>query len=93
VVALNRAVAIAKVRGPAEALDSIERLSNDSKLNSYYLFHTVRGHLLLDLGRHAEAAACFHKALECRCSEPERRFILRKMEGYLPGALSGSVKR
>jgi RNA polymerase sigma-70 factor, ECF subfamily len=89
VVALNRAVAISRVRGPADALLSIETL----KLDGYYLFHTVRGHLLLELSRHAEAADCFREALKCRCSEPERRFIRRKMESYLPGALSGSVKR
>ena len=85
VVALNRAVAISRVRGPADALHSIEAL----KLDGYYLFHTVRGHLLLELSRHAEAAACFREALNCRCSEPERRFIRRKMESYLPGAFSG----
>jgi RNA polymerase sigma-70 factor (ECF subfamily) len=75
VVALNRAVAIARVRGAAEALGSIESL----KLPGYYLLLAVRGHLLLDLGRSAEAAACFHEALQCRCSEPERRFLRRKI--------------
>jgi RNA polymerase sigma-70 factor, ECF subfamily len=75
VVALNRAVAIARVRGAAEALGSIESL----KLPGYYPLLAVRGHLLLDLGRSDEAAACFNKALECRCSEPERRFLRRKI--------------
>jgi RNA polymerase sigma-70 factor (ECF subfamily) len=75
VVALNRAVAIARVRGAAEALGSIESL----KLPRYYLLLAVRGHLLLDLGRSTEAAACFHEALQCRCSEPERRFLRRKI--------------
>jgi RNA polymerase sigma-70 factor (ECF subfamily) len=75
VVALNRAVAIAKVRGAAEALASIESLN----LPGYYLLLAVRGHLLLDLGRRGEAVACFNEALECRCSEPERRFLRRKI--------------
>lgn len=75
VVALNRAVAIARVRGAAEALASIEKL----QLPGYYLLLAVRGHLLLDLGRRAEAIACFNEALECRCSEPERRFLRRKI--------------
>jgi RNA polymerase sigma-70 factor (ECF subfamily) len=75
VVALNRAVAIAKVRGAAEALASIESLN----LPGYYLLLAVRGHLLLDLGRRAEGVACFNEALECRCSEPERRFLRRKI--------------
>jgi RNA polymerase sigma-70 factor (ECF subfamily) len=72
---LNRAVAIARVRGAAEALCSIESL----KLPGYYLLLAVRGHLLLDLGRSEEAEACFHEALQCRCSEPERRFLRRKI--------------
>lgn len=75
VVALNRAVAIARVRGAAEALASIEQLT----LPGYYLLLAVRGHLLLDLGRRAEAVACFNAALDCRCSEPERRFLRRKI--------------
>jgi RNA polymerase sigma-70 factor (ECF subfamily) len=74
VVALNRAVAIAKVNGPASGLAAIESL----KLPGYYLYLAVRGHLLLELGLRAEAAACFTAALECRCSEPERRFLQRK---------------
>jgi predicted RNA polymerase sigma factor len=40
----------------------------------------VRGHLLLELGRGAEAAACFRAALERPCSKPERRFLKRKLE-------------
>jgi RNA polymerase sigma-70 factor (ECF subfamily) len=75
VVALNRAVAIARVRGTAEALASIDSL----KLPGYYLLLAVRGHLLLELGRSEEASACFNEALECRCSEPERRFLRRKI--------------
>jgi RNA polymerase sigma-70 factor (ECF subfamily) len=75
VVALNRAVAIARVRGASEALASIQQLT----LPGYYLLLAVRGHLLLDLGRRAEAVACFNAALECRCSEPERRFLRRRI--------------
>jgi RNA polymerase sigma-70 factor (ECF subfamily) len=79
VVALNRAVAVAKVEGPAAALESIEPLAGDPKLRQYHLFLAVRGHLLLELGRPAEAAGCFRAALECRCSEPERRFLTRRL--------------
>jgi RNA polymerase sigma-70 factor (ECF subfamily) len=85
VVALNRAVAVAKVCGPAEALAAIEPLANDPKLHDYYLLLAVRGHLLLDLGRPGEAAACFRAALDCPCSTPERRFLRRKL-GECEGA-------
>ncbi len=80
VVALNRAVAVAKVRGPAEALAAIEPLENDPKLRGYYLLLAVRGHLQLELGRRTEAAACFRAALNCPCSQPERRFLRRKLQ-------------
>ncbi len=80
VIALNRAVAVAKVHGAAAALEVVERLQDDSKLGAYYLLLALRGHLLLEIGRRAEAAECFKAALDCRCSEPERRFLRRKLE-------------
>jgi RNA polymerase sigma-70 factor, ECF subfamily len=79
VVALNRAVAVAKVRGPAEALAAIEPLIANPALREYYLLLAVRGHLLLELDRREEAAACYEAALQCRCSEPERRLLRRKL--------------
>lgn len=82
VVALNRAVAISKVNGPADGLAAIESL----KLPGYYLYLAVRGHLLLQLGAREEAAGCFRAALECRCSEPERRFLQRKIAECDQGA-------
>jgi RNA polymerase sigma-70 factor, ECF subfamily len=79
VVALNRAVAVAKVRGPAEGLAAIEPLIANPTLREYYLLLAVRGHLLLELERCEEAAGCYRAALECRCSEPERRLLRRKL--------------
>jgi RNA polymerase sigma-70 factor (ECF subfamily) len=79
VVALNRAVAVAKVRGPAQALAAIEPLIANPALREYYLLLAVRGHLLLELDRHGEAADCYKAALQCRCSEPERRLLRRKL--------------
>jgi RNA polymerase sigma-70 factor (ECF subfamily) len=80
VVALNRAVAVAKVHGPAAALAAIEPLQQDPSLGAYYLLLALRGHLLLELGRAPEAADCFRAALQCRCSEPERRFLRGKLD-------------
>jgi|SRR5579871_183227 len=79
VVALNRAVAVAKVEGPAEALRLVELLAGDPKIQEYYLLWAVRGHLLRELDRHAEAAFCYRAALECACSAPEQRFLRRKL--------------
>ena len=80
VVTLNRAVVVGKVEGPAQALAAIAPLENNTRLRSYYLLPAVRGHLFLELGQPVEAAVCFRAALECPCSEPERRFLRRKLE-------------
>jgi len=79
VVALNRAVAISRVHGPAAALAAVRPLERDRHLRRYHLLLAVRGQLLLDLGRTAEAAEAFTAALECDCTEPERRFLRRKL--------------
>lgn len=89
VVALNRAVAIAKVRGPAEALAALEPLMNDEKLRRYYLLLATRGHLLLQLSRYAEASVCFEEALRRPCSEPERRFLHRRIADCGPATCDG----
>jgi len=81
VVALNRAVAVAKVRGATEALAAIEPIEDEPKLRHYHLLLAVRGQLLSDVGRMDEAADCFRAALECACSEPERRLLARRLEG------------
>ncbi len=80
VIALNRAVAVAKVHGAAEALASVDLLREDPKLRDYHLFFAVRGHLLMELGRRTDAASSFQKALEFGGSEPERRFLRRRLE-------------
>jgi RNA polymerase sigma-70 factor (ECF subfamily) len=80
IVALNRAVAIAKVHGPADALAAVAPLDRDPKLRHYHLLLAVRGQLLLDLGRSHEAADAFRTALTCACTEPERRLLTRRLE-------------
>ena len=79
VVRLNRAVAVARVQGADAGLRAIEALANDPKLREYHLLLAVQGHFLLETGRMVEAAKAFEGALRCRCSEPERRFLQRKL--------------
>ena len=79
VVRLNRAVALAKVHGPAEALAAIAPIEHDPKLRHYHLLLAVRGELLKDLGRHMEAAEAFRSALALAGTEPERRFLTRRL--------------
>jgi RNA polymerase sigma-70 factor, ECF subfamily len=90
VVALNRAVALAKVRGPAEGLVAVEPLAANRQLRDYHLLLAVRGHLLLELGRMVEAARCFREAIERPCSAPERRFLTRKLAACESTACPGT---
>jgi RNA polymerase sigma-70 factor (ECF subfamily) len=75
IIALNRVVAVAKVLGAEEALRELDQLENENTLKTYYLFYAVRGRLLKQLGAHEAAAASFQQALQCPCSEPERKFL------------------
>jgi RNA polymerase sigma-70 factor (ECF subfamily) len=61
VITLNRAVAVAKVRGPAAALEMIEPLS--SRLSGYFHFFGVKGAFLMQLGRAEEARIAFGRAI------------------------------
>jgi RNA polymerase sigma-70 factor (ECF subfamily) len=61
VVTLNRAVAVAKLRGPAAALAMIEPLAE--RLSSYFHFFGVKGAMLLQLGRADEARIAFDRAI------------------------------
>jgi RNA polymerase sigma-70 factor (ECF subfamily) len=75
VVALNRAVALAEVHGPAAALAAIEGLP----LDNYYLFHAVRADFLVRLGRLPEAADAYRQAVGLAGTEAERRFLEAKL--------------
>ena len=61
VVTLNRAVAVSKLRGAAEALEMIEPLAG--KLNGYFYFFGLKGALLIQLGRNEEARTAFDRAI------------------------------
>ena len=79
VVRLNRAVALAKVRGPDEALRELDTIDGDPSLREYPLLPTTRGHLLWGCGEHRAAAAALRQALDMRLSEPERAFLRRRL--------------
>ena len=74
VVALNRAVALAEVRGPAAGLAAVDDLRS-SGLHSYYLFHASRADLLRRLGRSTEAAAAYATARSLTTNPVEQAFL------------------
>ncbi|UGX86192.1 RNA polymerase sigma factor [Phyllobacterium meliloti] len=61
VITLNRSIAVAKVRGPEEALILIEPL--EDRLSGYFHFFGVKGGLLMQLGRKQEARVAFDRAI------------------------------
>ncbi len=78
VVSLNRAVAVAKVRGPAAALAMLDALAKD--LPGYFYFFGVRGALLADLGRPDEAREAFDRALAVAKSPAEAAHIRMQID-------------
>ena len=77
VVALNRAVAIGEVHGPAAALALVDLLD----LDHYYLFHATRADLLWRLGRQSEAEAAYARAAALAPTDAERQFLARGGRG------------
>ena len=73
VVALNRAVAVAMVDGPAAALAIVDGLGE--ALADYHLWHATRADLLRRLDRRVEAIAAYEHARALTDNEPERRFL------------------
>jgi RNA polymerase sigma-70 factor (ECF subfamily) len=92
VVELNRAVAIAMVEGPERGLWLIEELLARGQLLQYPMAHSARADLCRRLGRVAKARASYETALELLGAEtdqrePERRFLLRRIEEIQRGEL------
>jgi RNA polymerase sigma-70 factor (ECF subfamily) len=73
VVRLNRAVAVAEVDGPQAALELLAGL--DGALAGFHLLPAVRADLLRRLGRDAEAAAAYERAIALTANEAERRYL------------------
>ena len=77
VVALNRAVAVAEAGAPQRALELVDSL----ELGDYRYVHSTRAELLRRLGRQEEARAAFEHALRLAATDPERRFLARRLAG------------
>jgi RNA polymerase sigma-70 factor (ECF subfamily) len=77
VVSLNAAVAVAMARGPEQGLARMAPL--EAELGGYHLFHAARADLQRRLGRDDDAAESYARALELAPSEPEQRFLRRRL--------------
>ncbi|WP_020659695.1 RNA polymerase sigma factor [Amycolatopsis benzoatilytica] len=81
VVALNRAVAVAEVDGPALALAIVDGV----ELGDRHLFHAVRADLLARLGRCAESVRAYDEALRLVANDAERLLLARKRAAVASG--------
>jgi len=86
-VELNRAIAVAEVAGPEAALVIVERIDFEpSELDHYCSLHSTRADLLRRLGRTIDARYAYGRALQLTRSEPERRFLKRRIAELPPPA-------
>jgi RNA polymerase sigma-70 factor (ECF subfamily) len=84
VVELNRAVAVAMAFGPQAGLELVDSLADEPALRGYHLLPSVRGDLLLRLGRPAEARAEFMRAADLCDNAPERELLLSRAVACAP---------
>jgi RNA polymerase sigma factor (sigma-70 family) len=77
-VALNRAIALAMVEGPAAGLERLDALAADPRLAGHHRLDAVRAHLLERSGDVAGADAHYRRAAERTTSIPERNYLLAK---------------
>ncbi|BBH44939.1 RNA polymerase sigma factor [Pseudomonas sp. KU43P] len=80
VVALNRAVALAKRDGPQAGLREVEAILGAGELHEYHLAHAARAELHQQLGNVEEARAAWRRALELTRQAPERRHIEQRLQ-------------
>jgi RNA polymerase sigma-70 factor (ECF subfamily) len=79
VIALNHAVAVAMGEDLEQGLSLINQLGETGTLESYYLYHAARADLLRRLGRLAEAAEAYKRALALTANAVERRYMRQRL--------------
>ncbi|MBJ7412546.1 MAG: RNA polymerase sigma factor, partial [Phenylobacterium sp.] len=78
VIELNRAIAVGFAEGPAAGLAVLDTVAEAPALQRYHLLPSVRGDLLLRLGRTAEARAEFLRGAALAGNAQERAFLNRR---------------
>lgn len=83
VVDLNRAVAISMAYGPSAGLEILQSLHSDPGMKQYHLLPSIKGNLLLKLGRKQEAFTEFQRAASLTQNVQEQKFLLKQAEDCL----------
>jgi RNA polymerase sigma-70 factor (ECF subfamily) len=79
VVALNRAIVIANLRGPRAGLDALAAIRDLEALNTYYLLHAVLGEFESQLNNAKAAAGHFRKSLQLAEIKTEQAFLAKRL--------------
>ena len=90
VAAMNRAVAVARVHGAQAGMVALDAITDRSKLESYHLFHVIRGTFTAELGHHSAALTHFRQAGNLATLPAERDFIARRIhecEAVIPNSI------
>lgn len=89
IVDLNRAIAVALAEGPDAGLEMLDNLGQDAHLAGYHLLPATRADLLRRRGDFVEAVPHYLRALELAPSDPERRFLQRRIDEMRSAASGG----
>jgi RNA polymerase sigma-70 factor, ECF subfamily len=84
VIEINRAVAVAMGRKPEDGLALLDEIESREQMEDFHLLHSARADMLRRLGRSAEAADAYRRALSLTTNDVERRFLRRRLAECLP---------
>jgi RNA polymerase sigma-70 factor (ECF subfamily) len=79
IVALNRAVAVGMARGPDAGLAAVDSLAADGALAGYHLLSSVRGDLLMKMGRLSEAREEIQRAISMTQNLREQELLMKRL--------------
>ena len=85
IVGVNRAVAIANIRGPKAGLEAVRSVRGLNKLSSYYLLYAVLGEFEMRSGNLQAAAEQFRRSFELAETKSERAFLLKRLQRCADG--------
>ena len=92
IVELNRAVAVAMAFGPAAGLEIVDALTSEPTLHNYHLLPSVRGDLLVKLGRFEEARAEFQRAASLTRNARECELLLERAAACARGPVPPQLR-
>lgn len=92
IVALNRAVAVGMAQGPAAGLDEVDKLTADPALTGYHLLPSVRGDLLMKMGRFTEAREEIQRAITMTQNLREQELLTERLKQTEKAASSSKLR-